>query len=68
MRIDLSKILDECLLRVGKGEAIEACVDDYPNLQAKLEPLLSIAQAIYNIPKVSPSDEFRRMSKARLMA
>jgi len=68
MGTDLSKILDECILRISKGEAIEACLDEYSDLREQLEPLLYTALSISTIPRVSPSDEFRRVSKARLMA
>ncbi|MFC2017309.1 FecR domain-containing protein, partial [Chloroflexota bacterium] len=64
---DISKILDECILRISSGEIIETCLDEHPNLREQLKPLLSIAQSISNMPKVTPSDEFRRVSKNRLM-
>ncbi len=67
MRTDLSKALDECLGRMRKGEPIEACLNDFPHLRHQLEPLLSTALSISTAPGVSPSDEFRRVSQARLM-
>jgi len=67
MRTDLSKALDKCLGRLRKGEAVEACLTDFPHLRHQLEPLLSTALSISTAPRVSPSDEFRTVSKARLM-
>ncbi len=68
MGTDLTKILNECIARIGEGEAIETCLAEYENMREQLEPLLYTALSVSAIPKVSPSDDFRRMSKARLMA
>ncbi len=67
MRTDLSKALDNCVERISKGETIEACLDEYRHIRGQLEPLLHMALSITDLPKASPSDEFKRMSKARLM-
>ncbi|MFH1087608.1 MAG: FecR domain-containing protein [Chloroflexota bacterium] len=68
MTTDIARILDECILRLNKGATIEACLREHPDLRGRLEPLLHTALALSTIPKASPSDEFRRVSKARLMA
>jgi hypothetical protein len=67
MRTDLSEALEECLGRMCKGESIEDCLNDFPHLRYQLEPLLSTALSISTAPKVSPSEEFRKVSQARLM-
>ncbi len=67
MLAELSKALDNCLARLREGEPLEACLNDYPHLQSRLEPLLITAASISTVPKASPSDEFRIASKARLM-
>ena len=67
MNDKLLGILDECIGRVNKGEKIETCLAEYPHAREHLEPLLSTARSISTLPKVSPSDEFRRLSKARLL-
>ncbi len=68
MRPELSKVLDECIERIRKGETVESCLAEYPNLRKQIKPLLDTALSISGIPQVSPSDEFRKTSKARLMA
>ena len=67
MRTRLSRILDECIDRINKGETIESCLADYPDMQGKLEPLLHTAMFISTAPKVTPSDEFVRVTRTRLM-
>ena len=71
MGAKLSEVLEECLARIKRGETIGACLADYSHLQQQLEPLLYMlhtAQSIYAIPKVAPSDDFKRISRARLTA
>ena len=68
MKTDLSKVFEDCLARMRQGEAIEACLSRYPSVRQQLEPLLRTALSISNAPKVVPSDEFRRESRARLMS
>jgi len=68
MVIKLSKALDDCIAKINKGETIETCLAEYPRIRRKLEPLLHSALSISAIPKVSPSAEFKRIAKARLMS
>lgn len=68
METELSKVLDECIAQISKGETIQACLAEYPTMRQQLEPLLYTALSISTLPRVSPSDEFRKRSKARLMA
>ncbi|MFC2021035.1 FecR domain-containing protein, partial [Chloroflexota bacterium] len=67
MRNRLTKILDDCLGQVEKGESIEACLAEYPDMREELEPLLRIVLSISSIPKVQPSSEFITLSKAHLI-
>lgn len=67
MLAELSKALDDCLERRLDGESLEACLDDYPELRARLEPLLTTAAFAAAAPRVSPSKEFRVASQARLI-
>ena len=67
MGAKLSKILDECIVRVEKGETIETCLAEYPDVRKELEPLLYMALSVSTIPEVSPSDKFTKTSKARLV-
>ncbi|MEE9399244.1 MAG: FecR domain-containing protein, partial [Dehalococcoidales bacterium] len=68
MNAKLSGILDECIEQIHRGEKIESCLSQYPQLREQLEPLLKTAQAVSALPRVLPSDEFRMAAKARLMA
>ncbi|MFC1916409.1 FecR domain-containing protein, partial [Chloroflexota bacterium] len=68
MNAKLLRILDECIEQINKGEKIESCLAQYPQVQEQLEPFLGTVRAISALPKVSPSDEFRRLSKVRLLA
>jgi len=68
MKAELSKILDECITRISKGEAIQSCLTEYPAMRQKLKPWLDTALFISALPQASPSDDFRKKSKARLMA
>ncbi|MFC2039314.1 FecR domain-containing protein [Chloroflexota bacterium] len=67
MKPKLSKVLDECLARISKGETADSCLADYANLRERLDPLLSLASSVSDIP-TSPPDEFREASKTRLLA
>ncbi len=67
MLAELAKALDDCLRRRLDGESLEACLNDYPALRARLEPLLTTAAFATTTPKVSPSEGFRAASQARLM-
>ena len=67
MTIELTKILDDCIKQVMKGETIEDSLAKYPNMRERIEPLLRTALSISLIPKVQPSLEFTRMSRIRLM-
>ena len=68
MRAKLSEAFGECLARIRSGEAVNSCLAGYPNLRQQLVPLLYTALSISTIPKVVPSDDFRKLSKGRLLA
>src|SRR4030042_1514191 len=68
MRTELSKVLDECLLRLSGGEDIGACLRDYPELSPELEELLHTASFVSSAPRVSHSGDFRAESKVRIIA
>ena len=65
-RIEL--ILDKCLARLKSGETVADCLRDFPEHRAELEALLSAAASLNSVPKVTVSEEFRRLSHARLIA
>ncbi|MFC2048352.1 FecR domain-containing protein, partial [Chloroflexota bacterium] len=67
MGINPAKVLEVCIERMRQGESVENCLAEYPEMWGEIEPLLSIAQSITALPKVSLSDKFKKTSKARLM-
>jgi len=62
----LSDILDDCITRIRNGETIETCLAEYSDIQEHIKPLLDMALHISTTPKVMLSDDFKRISKARL--
>jgi len=53
--IALDSILDECLERMSRGEALEACLASYPDQEEELRSLLIVAQdvSLLKPPKTS---------------
>jgi hypothetical protein len=68
MTDDISIILDRCLSRLSQGETIEQCLADYPEQSDILEPLLKTAVSLSAVPKVVPTEEFRKSSHSQLIA
>ncbi|MFC2041161.1 FecR domain-containing protein, partial [Chloroflexota bacterium] len=68
MKTDLANILDDCIEQIRNGQTIEACLAKYPDVREELEPLLDLSCSIRSLPTIVPSNEFIRVSKARLMA
>jgi hypothetical protein len=65
----LNQILEECLQAIASGRAsLDDCLQRYPDLREELEPLLSLAVALYDMPAPAPSAEFRAHSPQRLIA
>jgi hypothetical protein len=65
---ELARAIDACLARVREGEKIESCLAEYPHIRQHLKPLLETALSVSSAPKAAPSDEFRRLSTARIMS
>ncbi|MFC1913650.1 FecR domain-containing protein, partial [Chloroflexota bacterium] len=63
----LVKTLDECITRINQGETIETCLTQYAHIRGEIEPLLRTALSVKTMPKLVPSDEFRKTSKALLL-
>jgi hypothetical protein len=60
-------ILDRCLEEIhAKRATVAECLARYPDL-GELGPLLEMALAIERVPDVTPSDEFRRQTRERLL-
>lgn len=57
---EFENILNDCLDRLMKGEAIESCLAQYPEYAAELEPLLKTALETMTVVDIKPSPEFRQ--------
>src|SRR4030042_1013905 len=64
----LAKVLDECLARIQEGKSVDVCLAANVEMNDQVEPLLYTGRYISTLPKVQPSEEFRRTAKGRLMA
>ncbi|MCJ7522043.1 MAG: FecR domain-containing protein [Dehalococcoidia bacterium] len=63
---EAAKALDEYLSRMREGKSIDHSFCEYPGLRKLLELMLHTAQPMSNAPGVSPSDQFRAESRARI--
>jgi hypothetical protein len=63
----LSRALADCMELLQEGESLEACLERYPQYQARLRPLLQIAQALQGEQsEVSPTLRFLAELKSKL--
>ena len=60
---EFENILDECLDRLASGEALEHCLQSYPEQAAQLEPLLQMAQAVIKASAILPRAEFKARAR-----
>jgi hypothetical protein len=65
---DFARILDECIDRLNHGEAIDACLADYPEQAKKLEPLLRTMVQTEAAYSFTPSLDGKRQAKQRFYA
>jgi hypothetical protein len=65
---EFENILDECLERVMRGEDIQACLAQYPEHAAELEPLLKTASITRKAVDVQPRAEFRQKAAYEFQA
>ena len=62
------EILARCIDEVRSGRCtVEECLGRYPELRNELRPLLEVALSIQP-PQATPSEEFRRRARNRLLA
>jgi len=61
-------VLAECVELIRERKAtIEECLERYPDLKDKLEPLLGTALLLQETPQVEPRPEFKMAARLRLM-
>ncbi|MFC1911777.1 FecR domain-containing protein, partial [Chloroflexota bacterium] len=68
MENNTARILEECIERLRRGESVEDCLAKYPKRRGEIEPLLNMVHSVSCLPRVSLSDEFQSVAKARLMS
>lgn len=54
---DFYTLLDECLARLRRGEAPEACLADYPEQAAELAAPLTLSAELLQLPRLEPAPE-----------
>jgi hypothetical protein len=65
----LNEVLDQCLDRMFRGESVEKCLQDHPELAAELEPLLRTALAARKTSStIQPRAEFKARARYEFMA
>lgn len=65
MAKDFDGILDECIDRVNRGEALEACLAKYPEHAKQLEPLLRAMSQTKVAYSFSPAMDVKRVARQR---
>ncbi len=68
MSVEISKILDECIDRINRGDSVESCLADFPIFSDQLKPLLlAIIKAKRGYTYV-PNKEAKTAAKVRFEA
>ncbi len=68
MANDFEKILDECIDRVNRGQAIESCLADHPEYAEQIGPLLQMMSQTKEAYEFTPSDDAKRTARLKLHA
>src|SRR5512136_1144356 len=68
MAENIDRILDECIDRINRGESLERCLADYPQLAGQIEPLLRTMIQTQTTYRFTPSDDAQRAGRQRLYA
>ena len=68
MANEFDEILDECIDRINRGEAPEACLGDYREHAQELEPLLRAMSQTKMAYSFSPAMDSKRAAKHRFYA
>jgi hypothetical protein len=65
---DFDKILDECIDRINRGDSIDSCLADYPDLAEQLRPLLETVFYMRDAYTFVPSASAKRAARERFNA
>ncbi len=68
MKNNLDNILDECIDRINRGEAIETCLTDYPEYREELDPLLHAMLDTRSAYSFKPSAQAKSFHRQRFNA
>lgn len=66
MKEDFERILDVCIDRINRGESIESCLKDYPEIANDLSPLLRSMFLTKNAFDFSPAADAKRQARQHL--
>ena len=64
---DFYTVLDECLARLRRGEAPEACLADYPEQATELESPLALSAELLQLPRLEPAPEIVALGYEAMM-
>ncbi|MCC7355176.1 MAG: hypothetical protein IT330_15635, partial [Anaerolineae bacterium] len=64
--MDIAAILDDCIERLRRGEAIETCLARYPGREQELGALLHVAAQLHDAPRPRLSMTSRTVMQERL--
>ncbi|MEA3328099.1 MAG: DUF5666 domain-containing protein [Chloroflexota bacterium] len=67
-KLYFEQLLDECRVRLEKGESLESILKAYPKEKNRLKPLLRAAMVVRSLPKTQHSNEALQSGKNRLLA
>jgi len=67
-KLNFEQLLDECRVRLEKGESLQSILKAYPKEKNRLKPLLRAAVVVRSLPKPQHSNEAIQSGKNRLLA
>jgi hypothetical protein len=62
---DFEKILDECINRINRGDSIDSCLADYPELARQLRPMLQALLSVKEAYSFVPSPGAKKAARER---
>lgn len=68
MNDNFETLLDECLLRLRRGESLESCLADHPDQAKALRPLLVVSVGVSGLPHPQARPEAYRAGREKMLA